>query len=403
MRENSPSVSTQRQPMETPSPAHSKTAGRLAVIVLLSVVLAAALWLWRARGDTPKPKGPGSVPVIGTTVAVADVPVRLASKGTVSAVQSVDVHAQISATIQAVHVREGQFVRQGERLFTLDVRTEEANLGKAEAQLAKSRADLANAERNLARQRELFARKFISQTALDASQNQADSLRAQVAADQAVVAANRVARGFGVIVAPIAGRIGAVSVYPGSLVQPSGAALVGITRIDPIDVSFTLPERELPALREALAAGEVAVTAQLDEAGRQTRQGRLTFIDNSVDSASGTIRLKANFANADNLLWPGMYVSVNLSPRVLTQAATVPAQAVQTGPERKFLYAIGADGKVGSVPVRVLLVQDGIAVIDGASPGLRVVAEGAQNLRPGSLVSESRPERTPGQRKQNAP
>lgn len=364
-----------------------KSRGWAAGMVLL-VAAGAALWFWLGRGEAPKAKGPGVVAVTSALVAVADVPVRLSANGTVTPVQSVDVHAQISATIKAVHVREGQFVRQGDRLFSLDVRTEEANLGKSAAQLAKSRADLANAERTLRRQRELFERKFIAQAALDAAQNQADSLRAQVEADSATVASSRVARGFGDIVAPIAGRIGAVAVYPGSLVQPGGPALVGITQIDPINVSFTLPERELPAVQKSLGGG-LDVRARL---GEDAYQGRLVFVDNSVDSASGTIRLKAGFANPAGRLWPGMFVTVELSPRTLPDALTVPAQAVQTGPEKKFLYVIGADDKVAVAPVRVVLIQDGRAVVEGESiqDGTRVVVEGAQNLRPGSGVTEAK-------------
>ena len=381
--------------MHAPVSFRARNNGRIRIIVALAVVIAVAagLWYWREQSAAPPgKKGPGPVPVVSTQVTIADVPVRLSANGTVSAVQSVDVRAQISATIQAVHVKEGQFVRRGDRLFTLDTRTETANLGKAEAQVAKSRADLANAERNLKRQRELFAQKFISQTALDTSQNQVDSLRAQLAADLAAAESTRVARGYGEIVAPIAGRIGAVGVYPGSLVQPSGSALVSITQIDPINVSFTVPERELPALQQALAGGEVAVTAQLDEGGKATRQGRLVFIDNSIDTSSGTVRLKAAFKNEDNRLWPGMFVGVSLSPRTLAGVLTVPAQAVQTGPERKFLYAIGEEGKVSPVPVRVQLIQDGRAVIEGAEAGTKVVLEGAQNLRPGGSVTEAPPE-----------
>jgi RND family efflux transporter MFP subunit len=319
-----------------------------------------------------------------------DVPVRLTANGTVTALQSVEVRAQISATIKAVHIKEGQFVKRGERLFSLDVRTEDANLGKTEAQVSKTRADLGNAERNLARQRELFKQKFISQTALDAVQNQVDSLRAQLAADLATVKSSHVTRGFGEIIAPIAGRLGGVSVYPGSLVQPSGAALVSITQIDPINISFTLPERELPALQQALAGGGLEVDARVDEAGQQARSGNLVFIDNAVDSASGTIRLKASFANADGRLWPGMFVTVALSPRTLAGALSIPVQAVQTGPDRKFVYVIGAENKVSAQPIRVLLVQEGRAVIEGVDAGSRVVAEGAQNLRPGSVVSEAK-------------
>lgn len=367
---------------------------RKSLLIIGLLALGATGWFWFGRGEAPKAKGPGIVPVVSTHVSQQDVAVQLTSNGTVTPVQSVEVRAQISATIRAVHVREGQHVRQGERLFSLDVRTEEANLGKAQAQAAKSRADLANAERNLRRQHELFAQKFISQTALDTVQNQVDSLRAQVAADQAAITAMQVNRGFGDIVAPIAGRIGAINVHPGSLVQPSGAALVSITQIDPINVSFTLPERELPALREAMAKGSVTVSAQAEN-GNEIK-GELSFIDNSVDTASGTIRLKARFANADSRLWPGMFVTIALAPRSLAGVLTVPVQAVQTGPERKFLYVIGEDNKVTAVPVRVRLIQDGIAVIEGAEAGTKVVVEGAQNLRPGTSVSEGGAEKKPG-------
>jgi RND family efflux transporter MFP subunit len=369
-----------------------KPVGVIVVLFLLAA-LAAGGWYWREQGSAPPAKkGPGLIPIVSGEVVAGDIPVRLTANGTVSALQSVEVRAQISATIRAVHVREGQFVRRGDRLFSLDIRTEEANLGKAEAQVAKSRADLANAERNLKRQRELFAQKFISQTALDAVQNQVDSLRAQVAADLAVVESGRIARSHGEIIAPIAGRIGAITVYPGSLVQPSGTPLVTITQIDPINVSFTLPERELPLLQQSMSKGAVVVSAKPDETSQAVRTGRLIFIDNAVDSSSGTIRLKAQFDNTDNRLWPGMFVTVSLSPRTLSSVLTVPVQAVQTGPERKFLYVIGAESKVTVAPVKVLLVQDGHAVIEGPAAGTRVVLEGAQNLRPGSTVTEPNPD-----------
>lgn len=375
---------------QAPAPSPRRNGGIL-VVLAVAITLAAGLWFWRQQGVTlPAKKGPGPIPIVSTEIEMADVPIRLSANGTVSPVQSVDVRAQISATIHSVHIREGSYVRRGERLFTLDTRTEAANLGKAEAQVVKSRADLANAERNLKRQHELFARKFISQTALDAVQNQVDSLRAQVTADLAVVESSRVALGHGEIVAPIAGRIGAVAVYPGSLVQPSGQPLLSITQIDPVNVSFTLPENTLPTLQQAQADGAVTVIVQLDSSGQDSRQGRLVFIDNSVDSSSGTVRLKAAFENADSRLWPGMFVMVGLSPRTLSKVLTVPIQAVQTGPERKFLYVIDAENKVAIAPVSVLLVQDGRAVIEGATAGTRIVVEGAQNLRPGGTVTETK-------------
>lgn len=368
----------------------SKPRRRIFVVVALLLAAVAVALVWQLRSKPANGKAAaGAVQVVSAVVTPKDVSIRLTANGTVSAVQAVELRPQISATIQAVHIKEGQFVRKGDRLFTLDARSEEANLGKAEAQVAKDRADLRNAERNLERQRELFAQKFISQTALDTAQTQVDALRAQLAVDLAAVEASRVARSHSVITAPIDGRTGVINVYPGNLVQPSGNPLVSITQLDPINVSFTLPERELAALQQARSRGEVPVTAQVDAPGVPPQRGRLVFIDNAVDTASGTIRLKAEFPNREQRLWPGMFVSVALAPRTLQGALTVPAQAVQTGPEKKFLYVVGDDGKVGVVPVKVAAIQDGVAVIEGAAAGTRLVVEGAQSLRPGSRVVEA--------------
>lgn len=371
-------------------PARSRRKVMISGLVLATLI--ASSWVWRNHGAATEAKSkPAEVTTVVTAVvAQSDVPVRLTANGTVSAQQTVVVRPQLSAVIKAVHIKEGQFVQKGETLFSLDARTEDANLSKTEGQLAKTRADLRNAERNLERQRELYRQNFISQAALDVAENQADAMRGQLAIDQATVQANLVARGFSVITAPIAGRTGAISVYQGSLVQPTDA-LVSITQIDPINVNFTLPERELVPLQQARAKVEVPVTVKLDPAGTQTRTGRLIFIDNAVDTASGTIALKAEFPNADKHLWPGMFVTVALSPRTLEHALTVPVQAVQNGPEGKFIYVVGGDSKVNSIPISVALVQDGLAVIEGEgiAPGTSIVVEGAQNLRPGGLVAEA--------------
>jgi RND family efflux transporter MFP subunit len=365
--------------------------------VMVAAVIGGA-WFWRnhsAATDVGK-KIPEAIPVVTALIARADVPVLLTANGTVSAQQTVAVRPQLSAMIRSVHIREGQFVQSGERLFTLDARTEDANLSRTEGLLAKSHAELRNAERNLERQRELFEQHFISQAALDVAQNQVDLLRAQLAVDEATVQANRVARGFSEIKAPIAGRTGAIAVHQGSLVQPNDS-LVNITQIDPINVSFTLPEREFVPLQEALAKGDVPVEVELDAGERLPRKGKLIFIDNVVDTTSGTILLKAEFPNADSHLWPGMFVPVRLVPRTMVGALTVPVQAVQNGPERKFLYVVGGNSQVRSIPVNVLLIQEGLAVINGEGimQGMRVVVEGAQNLRPGSVITESRPSLPP--------
>lgn len=383
---------------------NTKTSKNIRYFAIPAVILsvAVAFWFWRTGPQPAKPKIASIFQVVSTVVAKSDVSVRLTANGTVSALQTVDIRPQITATIKAVHIREGQFVHKGERLFTLDARIEDANLSRAKAQVVKDRADLANAERNLERQRQLFRQEYISQAELDLAQNQMDGFQSQLAIDQALVEANLVARSYNEIDAPISGRTGAILAYPGSLVQPngnlttSGAAMVSITQIDPINVSFTLPERELAGLQHALAKGTVHVNAVLDMPDQPNIKGRLVFIDNAVDTASGTIRLKAEFPNADHRLWPGMFVTVTLASRILHDVVTVPVQAVQTGPEKKFLYVIGEDRKVTALPINVLLIQDGIAVIDGAAPGARIVLEGAQNLRPGSVVSDDRGQKTEG-------
>lgn len=367
---------------------------KITMVGVVLVALIAGAWAWRSQSGATNTRIPsaGAVQVVTATVTRNDVSVRLTANGQVSAQQMVAVRPQLSAMIRSVDIKEGQYVHKGERLFTLDARTEDANLSRTEGQLAKSRADLRNAERNLERQRELFRQNFISQAALEVAENQVEGLRAQLLIDQATVQANRIARGFSEITAPVAGRTGAIPVYQGSLVQPNDI-LVSITQIDPINVSFTLPESEFGSLQQALAKGEVSVNVALDDTGKQTRKGRLIFVDNVVDTASGTIALKAEFPNADSNLWPGMFVTVTLAPRTLPGALTVPVQAVQHGPERKFVYIIGEDGKASPLPVEVRLIQGGFAVIEGegAAPGIRVVVEGAQNLSPGSMVTEAKP------------
>jgi len=182
-------------------------------------------------------------------------------------------------------------------------------------------------------------------------------------------------------------------VRPGSLVQPNGTVLVTVTQTDPIQVGFTLPEKEFTGLQRALAAGPVMVEVSPD-GGREVLKGRVNFLDNAVDTVTGTIRVKAEFDNRASRLWPGMFVNVLVSPRTLGQASVVPVQAVQTGPEYRFVFVIGDDRKVAVRKVGVDYIDEGIAVVTGIEPGTSVVVEGAQNLRPGSLVSLG--ERAPG-------
>jgi RND family efflux transporter MFP subunit len=373
------------------APASPRRRRWIVSLVVLAAVLG-GVWAWRNVATTREApvarKGSGAIPVVTARVEKRDVPVRLRSNGTVTAVQTVDIHAQVTSIVRDVHIREGQTVRAGDLLFSLDARAEEAALRKAQAQVTKDLADLEVATRNLERQRELFAQKFISQSALDTAQNQVDALNGQLAVDRAAAESAKVALAYTEIRASFAGRTGIIGVRPGSLVQPAGTVLVTVTQIDPITVAFTLPEKELAGLQAALAAGEVPVRARV-EGAPDPFVGKLIFVDNAVDSATATIRVKAAFANADARLWPGMFVNVSLAPRTLVGAAVVPAQAVQSGPDSQFVYVVDENRKVSAQPVTLAYVETGFAVVDGVAAGARVVVEGAQNLRSGSLVTEA--------------
>lgn len=392
-------------PMNTlspPTPARHRRAWPWIVAVVV-IAAAGAAWWWQgaraheAQASRAARNGPGTVVVTTAKAQSRDVAVKLLANGTVTALQSVDLRSQITSTVKQVHIQEGQAVHAGELLFTLDARTEEANLQKALAQVEKDRFDLATAKRNLARQEELFRQKFISQAALDVSQNQVDTLSGQLAIDSAAVEAARVARAYTEIRAPFAGRTGVINVRPGSLVQPTAGAsststpsLVTVTQVDPITVAFTLPEKELPELQAALARGPVMATA-MPPAGAESFRGRVTFVDNAVDTTTGTIRVKAEFANAQAKLWPGMYVNVAIAPRTIAHATVVPTQAVQMGPDSRFVYVVDAQEKVSAHNVKLGYVEQGFAVVEGIAPGTRVVVEGAQNVRPGSRVAEAQP------------
>jgi RND family efflux transporter MFP subunit len=368
----------------------------LLLIIPALVAVAIGVWWWsgaKSPDANAAKKGSAPIPVVTAKAQQRDVAVTLRANGTVVPIQTVDIRAQVTSTVREVHIREGQSVKAGELLFTLDARADEANYKKALAQIEKDKADLATAERNYARQKELFDQKFISQSALDTLQNSVDTLRGQLAVDTAAADAARVAVGYSQIRASFPGRTGTSPVRAGSLVQPTSAPLVTVTQVNPIQVSFTLPERELAGLRAAMSAAAVDVSALVEGAGKL--KGRLVFLDNSVDSTTGTIRVKAEFDNDKALLWPGMYVNVEVAPRMLTQATVVPVQAVQTGPDNRFIYVVGADGKVVQRAVKVPLIDGPIAVVEGVQPGDRVVTEGAQNLRPGSSVAEAQPAEAP--------
>ena len=342
-----------------------------------------------ASSASSSQRGTGGAPVSVTTVPVRqrDVDVVLEASGTVSALNSVDIRPQVATTITTVHIKEGQFVKAGQPLFTLDSRSDEVAVTKAQAQLAKDQAALADAQRQLARSRDLFAQNFVSKVAVDTNETLVESQRAVVAADRAAIEAARVGLSYGRINAPAAGRAGAINVFAGSLVQPSGAALVTITQLDPIAVSFSLPQRNLPEALAILRNGGGRVTAVLPE-GAGSVVGRLVFVDSAVDAGSGAVRVKAQFANEGEKLWPGAFVTVRLAVRKLEGASVIPLAAVIRSPRGKIVYVVDASMKASARPVEVVYAEGEEAAVTGLRPGERIVVDGRQNLRDGAKVVE---------------
>jgi RND family efflux transporter MFP subunit len=361
-------------------PAAASASAAAAALGSASVAASGAAAAAAAAASAP--------PVSVTTVRAQqrDMAVLVTATGAVTPLASVDVRPQATSLVTRVHVKEGQFVRAGELLFTLDGRADEANVAKAQAQLARDQAALADAQRQLARSRELVAQKFISQGALDTNQAAVDSQQAAVAADRAALDAVRLGLSYARITAPRAGRLGSITVYPGSSVQANATTLVSITQLDPINVAFSLPQRNLADALAALKDGGAAVTATQPEGGVAVT-GRLQFVDNAVDPTSGTVKVKAQFANPDGRLWPGAFVNVAMTVRTLAGAVVIPQANIIQSARGPMVYAV-VDGKAVPRPVQVLFAQGENAAVSSLKLGERIVQDGRQNLRPGAAVVE---------------
>ncbi|MEJ1165170.1 efflux RND transporter periplasmic adaptor subunit [Variovorax sp. CCNWLW186] len=361
-------------------------------------IVAAAGWWWSGSGDrlaagnakaaagakgaAPADGAPPALVTLATAVR-QDVPVTVQVNGSVVSLNSVDLRPQVTNTVAAVHVKEGQFVKEGQLLFTLDDRNDQANLARARAQQKRDEATLADLERQYKRSQELLAQNFISKSATDATLSQLEAQRAAVAADRAAVQSAQVALGYATLRAPIAGRIGAVNIYPGTLVQPT-LSLVTITQLDPIAVSFPVPEanlQDLLAAARSRAKVEALVTGR-----REPLSGVLNFVDNTVDPQIGTVRAKAVFDNADQSLWPGQFVGTRITVRTLAGATVVPAAALMMLPDGASLYVVDQAGTAARRKVQVLYTFGTKVAVSGVEPGEQVVIEGSQNVRPGGKV-----------------
>ena len=368
-----------------------KNASR-ALTGVLVVAVAGAAWWWSGLHSRDTAAKTAAASVLGAgapalvTVAAAQkqtVPVTVQVNGSVVSLNSVDLRPQVTNTVREVHVKEGQFVKAGQLLFTLDQRPDQANLAKARAQQQKDEATQADLMRQYKRSQELVAQNFIAKSAADSTLSQLEAQSASVAADRAAVQSAQVALGYSTLRAPIAGRIGAVNIYPGTLVQPAGT-LVTITQLDPIAVSFPVPEGQL---QDLLAAARLKTRVEAIVKGlKEPLVGALSFVDNTVDPLIGTVRAKAVFDNTDQSLWPGQFVETRVIVRTLPDATVVPAAAIMMLAEGNALYVVNADQTAERRKVETIYTFGTQVVVRGVEPGETVVIEGKQNVRPGGKV-----------------
>jgi multidrug efflux system membrane fusion protein len=340
------------------------------------------------------------VPVVAEAAVRKNVPLQIRAIGNVEAYNTVSVRSQVSGEISEVYFREGQDVTQGRMLFRIDPRPFEAALRQAESTLARDRAQAQNARAEGRRYEALAAKGFVSQQEYDRVRTNADALDAVVQADEAAVENARVQLEYTVILSPIDGRTGAIAVQKGNVVKANDVVLVTINQITPVYVTFSVPEQDLASIKRYQASGELHVDAVMPQAARPIA-GRLTFIDNKVNTQTGTILLKATFPNQDHALWPGQFVEVLLTLTTEKDRTVVPAPAVQTGQQGQYVYVVKEDGTAEMRPVTVSRTVDEQAVIEkGLQPGETVVTDGQLRLVPGAKV-EIKPSAAEAQREGN--
>jgi len=370
---------------------------RLLIVVLLAAC-AGGGWWWlrgRATGSAAGPTASDPPPVLVATAEKRDVPIWLEGLGTVQASATVTIKPQVDGVLTEVRFREGQDVHTGDVLARIDPRTYQAAVDQAVAKKAQDMANLANARVDLGRYAKLAVTAYTSAQQADTQRATVAQLDAQVAQDQAQIDNARAELSYTTIIAPIDGRTGIRQVDQGNLVHATDTTgIVVITTLKPIAVLFTLPQQDLPAVAAAQAEGtpEVEALPQGAAEAKPLDRGTLAVLDNQVDPATGTIKLKASFPNEHLLLWPGGFVTVRLRVETRHDAIVVPQAAVQRGPQGPYLYVVGDTLTVSRRAVAVGHEDLHASIIDsGLLPGERVVVDGAARLTDGGKVSIAQP------------
>ncbi len=333
--------------------------------------------------------GGAAVPVAVGTVIKKAMPIEISVIGAAEAFSSVAIRAQTTGQLTSVNFTEGDDVKAGQVLFTLDRRPLEAALQQAQANLDRDVAQAANAAQQAKRYEELAQKGIAPREQVDTSRTTAAASSATVEADKAAVENAKVQLQYATITAPISGRTGALMVHEGNLVRANDQApLVVINQVAPISVSFAIPEARLPELKKYLSGGALRVTANPPNDDAAPAVGRISFVDNSVDQTTGTIKVKGTFPNADHRLWPGQYVNVVVTLTMDPGAIVVPSVAVQAGQQGSYVFVVNSEQKVDLRPVTVKRTSATETVIEsGLKPGEIVVTDGHLRLVPGSRVT----------------
>ena len=335
------------------------------------------------------PGGPPSapVPVVVAAAAQQTVPILITTFGRGEAYTTVNVRAQVGGTLSEVRIKEGQDVKSGDVLFIIDRRPFEAALKLAQADLTRDQASAELADVELRRTEQLFKNSAASKDDLDKARATADAAAATVRADAAAVDNAALQLGYCTITSPVDGRTGVLYVDQGNYVKANDVILITIDRIKPINVTFSVPERELPGIRKYMAQGPLKVTCEVPGEESQREEGTLAFVDNNVDASTGTVLLKATFDNAGARLWPGQYVDVVLTLAERANAVVVPSPAIQVSQSRSYVFVVKADRTVETRPVKQGAMFDGHTVVEeGLSAGETVVTDGQLRLVPGARI-----------------
>jgi multidrug efflux system membrane fusion protein len=353
------------------------------------VVLGVVLWRADGRAKPPPLTGQVAVPV---TVAMAqrhDVPIFLSGLGTVQASNTVAIHSQVDGKLLSVNFEQGQEVHQGDTLAVIDPRPFQAALDQARGKKAQDEAQLISAQKDLARFLNLNSKGFETQQNVDQQQAKVDQLKAAIVSDQAAIESAETQLSYATIMAPLDGLVGFRQVDTGNIIHANDPnPLTVLTQIRPATVVFTLPQKNLARVREAMVRGKVTVLAVDQDDQHQLAEGELLLIDNQIDQTTSTIRLKAQFANPDDRLWPGEFVSVRIQVDTRKEAVTVPPAAVQRGPQGPYTWIVSANQTVEQRPIESSLINDGdVAIVtSGVAAGDRVVVNGQYRLQAGTGV-----------------